>query len=172
MLLKHPGVRPLPQSIAFTPAVYCARNPTISISTCPLPAGLSVTPRPSAWGAKGERGGDTDQGCSGPEDGGTPRKLDSTGHRGSIVSTKTGGTNSCCLCCHSLPCSNRKGSCTGSPSQDSVPSRAGCCSKQLEQCVHHTETQEAWVWSHFYLSVIAFGAQARASSLWPPWLYL
>lgn len=117
-------------------------------------------------------GGDTDQGCSGPEDGGTPRKLDSAGHRGSIMSTKTGGTNSCCLCCHSLLCSDRKGNCTGSPSQDSVPSRAGCCSKQLGECVHHTETQEAWVWSHFSLSVIAFGTQARASSLWPPWLYL
>lgn len=38
--LKRPAVRPLPQSTASTPALYCARNATISICTLPFPCRL------------------------------------------------------------------------------------------------------------------------------------
>lgn len=40
MPLKRPAVRPLPQSTASTPALYCARNATISICTLPFPCRL------------------------------------------------------------------------------------------------------------------------------------
>ena len=108
MPLKCPEVRPLPQSTAFTPTLYCARNPTICICTLPFPCRLLCHGQLRADSCERGRG-------YGPEllragGWGAPRKLDRAGHREPIVPAEMGEPFHCCLCCPSLPCSDRRGS--------------------------------------------------------------
>lgn len=155
---KHPGVRPLPQSAAFTPALYCAGSSSSSIHTLPFPCRpLYNGQLREGWGATSERGRDYRLGDG--EHQGSWTKCDTTG----LLCLLRWRADSCCLCRPLLPCWVGSRAALRAPCQGCVPSRLGGTAGSLRMRVYHAEAQEAWVWSHSYHS-----DHFRASIKGPP----
>lgn len=113
MLLKHQELNTLHKH-CFQSDCCCVET-TVSIGTCHA--------KGRCLGNKGEERIQT-RDAQGQKDGGT-RSWTYSRTWGPVVSTKTGGTDSCCLCCRSLPCSDGKGAaCAGALRVHAVPSRA------------------------------------------------